>query len=221
MFCHGRARVKFIDAKGGPQCCELADLLLVVDVGDATSFVRTAALIQAKMARAAERVSLKGDSSKVQLDLYKNWYRFDFEESVYGLSQIDFTMDGAESDSGTIGVIDRHFKTQPIWTQHAATPTPLVILNAPRLGTFVAEMVGGARPGFGRLATPVLQTDWSKTVEQLLRITYARAFHDKATLGPTGAPRGVHAVACFNFKEAPNLLQVLWGGWAKGPPSRS
>src|SRR5262249_37506739 len=37
-------------------------------------------------------------------------------------SQVDFTRGGGGSDSGTIGVIDRHLKTQPVWTQHPASP---------------------------------------------------------------------------------------------------
>jgi len=219
VFCHAAPLVKFTDAKRRLWRCELADLLIVVDFGSTGSFIRRAALVQAKMARAAERVSLSGTSTQVQLNLYQNWHKFDFEEAVYGMSQVDFTKGrGGISDSGTIGVIDRHLKTQPVWTQHAASPAPAIILNQPRLGEFIAEMVDGTRSGFGRLATPKLQTDWSKVVERLLEVTYGRAFHHKPTLGPTGAPRGVHAVACLSFRPGAGLMSAIWGGSMKGPP---
>jgi hypothetical protein len=199
VFCHAAPMIKFTDAKSRPRRCELADLLVVVDITNHGSFIRRAALIQAKMARALKRVSLSGLSSRVQLDLYQHWPRFDFEEAAYKLNHIDFRAGGAGGHSGTFGVIDRHLTNQPVWTQHAASPTPAIILNQSRLGEFIAEMVDGTRAGFGRLATPSLQTDWAKVVERLLTVTYARAFHHKMTFGPAGAPRGVNAVACLNY----------------------
>ena len=56
VFCHAAPMVKFAGSKRRPRRCELADLLVVVDVGTSSSFVRRAALVQAKMARAAERI---------------------------------------------------------------------------------------------------------------------------------------------------------------------
>jgi hypothetical protein len=91
-------------------------------------------------------------------------------------------------------------------------------LNQSRLGEFIAEMVDGTRVGFGRLATPSLQTDWSEVVERLLTITYARAFHHKMTFGPVGAPRGVTAVACLNYSAMANMIRETWGGSGGLPP---
>jgi hypothetical protein len=145
VFCHAAPIVRFTDAKRRSQPCELADLLIVVDIGSSGSLIRRATLIQAKMARAAERVSLSGPSSRVQLDLYQNWYPFDFEEAVYGISHVDFTKGGGALESGTIGVIDRHLKNQPVWTQHAASPAPKIVLNQRHLGEFIAEMVAASR----------------------------------------------------------------------------
>lgn len=179
VFCHAAPMVTFTDANGRSRRCELADLLIVVNVITAGSLIRRATLVQAKMARAAGRVSLSGKSSRAQLDLYQNWYPFDFEEAAYGTSRVNFIAGGAAGDSGTFAVIDRHLKNRPssppVWTQHAASPTPVIISNQARLGEFIAEMVDGARAGFGRLSTPSLQTDWSKAVERLLTVTYARA----------------------------------------------
>jgi hypothetical protein len=218
VFCHAAPMVKFTDAKGQLRRCELADLLVVVDITNYGSFIRRAALIQAKMARALKRVSLSGLSSRVQLDLYQHWPRFDFEEAAYKLNHIDFRGGGAGAHSGTFGVIDRHLTDQPVWTQHPASPTPAVILNQSQLGEFIAEMVDGTRAGFGRLATPSLQTDWSEVVERLLTVTYKRAFHHKTTLGPAQAPRGVNAIACLNSSTMANMVRETWGGFGGGPP---
>jgi hypothetical protein len=218
VFCHAAPVVEFSDARHRSYSCELADLLVVVDVGSAGSFTRRAALIQAKMARAAARVSLSGPSSRTQLDLYQNWYKFDFREAAYGLKQVDFTKGIEAPGSGTIGVIDRHLKGQPVWTQHAASPTPAIILDEPHLGEFIAEMADGTRPGFGRLATPTLQTDWSRTVERLLEETYGRAFRHTPTLGRSGVPRGVHAVACLGFTPKTDPISATWGKSIQGPP---
>ena len=143
------------------------------------------------MARAKQRVSLTGPSSWKQLDLYQNWYRFDFLDSAYPMSRVNFRVGPRPRWSGTFGAIDPRFDAQPRWTQHPADPTPSIISShAPRLGRFIAEMADGTQPRFGRLATPSLNTDWSKTVELLLTVTYKRAFGDQATLGPARPPRG-------------------------------
>jgi len=222
VFCHAAPMVSFTDAKGRSRRCELADLLIVVDIITAGSLVRRAALIQAKMARAAGRVSLSGRSSRTQLDLYQNWYPFDFVEAAYGMNQINFHAGGAAADSGTFGVIDRHLRdpasSPPVWTQHAASPTPVVTLNHPQLGEFITEMVDGTMARFGRLSTPSLQTDWSKAVERLLAITYARVFHHKATLGSVNTPRGVSTVACLSFQTMADLTREVWGGSGRQPP---
>jgi hypothetical protein len=218
VFCHAAPMVKFIDGHGKRRHCELADLLLVVDVTSAGAVVRRAALVQAKMARAAERVSLSGKSSRAQLDLYQNWYRFDFDDAAYGMTRVNFMNGGVGTSSGTFGVIDRHLKSPPVWTQHAARPKPSVILYQPELGEFIAEMVDGTRVGFGRLATPSPHNDWSKAVKRLLKVTYARAFHHKATLNSAGARRGVRTVACLNFQSMAGLTGEMWGGSNGRPP---
>ena len=222
VFCHAAPKVKFTGANGQPGHCELADLLIIVDVITAGSLVRRAALVQAKMARAAGRVSLSGKSSRTQLDLYQNWYPFDFEEAAYGMSRIDFNLGGGVADSGTFGVIDRHWKdpfsSPPVWTQHAAIPTPFIISNQAHLGEFIAEMVDGTRASFGRLSTLSLQSDWSKAVELLRTITYARAFHHKQTIESASARRGVSAVACLSFRTMADITREIWGGSSEQPP---
>jgi hypothetical protein len=202
VFCHAAPMVRFKGAQGKTDC-ELADLLVVTDIRKGGALTRRAALIQAKMARAKQRVSLTGRSSRKQLDLYQNWYRFDFIDPAYPMSRVNFLNGSGPFWSGTFGVIDSRFDRRPCWTQHRARPTPSIIHgNDPRLGRFIAEMADGTRRGFGRLATPSLNTDWSKTVELLLTVTYARAFGDQA-MGPTRPPRGANAVVCFGTKAMP------------------
>jgi hypothetical protein len=163
-------------------------------------------------------VSVSGRSSAVQLDLYQNWYPFNFVEAAYGTNQFDFKLGAAAADSGTFGVIDRHLKSPPVWTQHAAKPTPIVTSNRIRLGKFITEMVDANQAGFGRLSTPSLQTDWSKAVERLLAVTYSRSFGHKATLGSARATRGVRAVACLSFQTMAEQTSGLWGKLGGRPP---
>lgn len=198
VFCHAAPLVGFRPTGRNVQTCELADLLIVVDFTDSGKTKRFATLVQAKMASKARRVSLKGSSSTRQLELYQAWPQFSFADPVYGTDQyLLATTAGAQS--GTFGVIDRHFKkTQaapPIWTQHQARPTPSKVANEPMLGTFIAEMAGGG--AHGRRAWPGGQDDWSRVVDLLLSVTYKKVFRHSPTLGPASPLRGNTALACF------------------------
>lgn len=223
VFCHAVPIVRFRDGNGHVKRCELADLLVVIDITTGSTFLRRAALIQAKMARAAARVSVTGKSSITQLDLYQYWHRFDFEEPAIDMRRVNFNAGTGAAYSGTFGVIDRHLRDRawepPVWTQHAARPTPEIIISShPRLGEFMTEMVDGTKAGFGRLATPSMQTDWSKAVERLLKVTYERVFTHRATLGGVRSRRGVSAVACLSFKTAAELARGIWGQSGGRPP---
>jgi hypothetical protein len=149
------------------------------------------------MAAKARRVALTGPSSMRQLGLYQLWPQFTFVDSVYGADQYALATAGAQS--GTFGVIDRHFRrtltAPPTWTQHQALPTPRVVANEPMLGTFIAEMAGGAARG--RRAWPGGHDDWSKVIDLLLRVTYGKAFRHRPTLGPASPLRDITAAACF------------------------
>ena len=101
--------------QSGRTKCELADLLVVTDVRRNGVLVRRAALIQAKMARAKDRVTLTGPSSVKQLDLYQNWYRFDFVDRSYAMTRVNFRFGRDTYQSGTFGVIDPRFRGQPRW----------------------------------------------------------------------------------------------------------
>lgn len=198
VFCHAAPMVRFSGTGSFVQTCELADLLVVMDFLHKGPTVRTASLIQAKMAAKAQRVVLTGLSSKRQLSLYQSWPQFSFVDAIYGTDKyILATATGAQS--GTFGVIDRHFKrapaAPPIWTQHMATPTPRIVTSEPMLGTFIAHMAVPST--YGRSARPGGQDDWSKVVDLLLRVTYAKVFRHKPTLGESNPTRGVTGLAYF------------------------
>jgi hypothetical protein len=221
VFCHASPIVTYIGSKGRRQGCELADLLIAVDYVRKGAWIRKATLIQAKMARAAGRVSMAGKSSQSQLELYQRWGVFDFEEAAYGLKRVDFNQGSGASDSGTFGVIDRHFCVPglepPMWTQHPAVPTPTNTAHHSELGTFMAEMVGGSAPHFGRDCTPALKTPFSKTVQRLLELTFHRSFTHKPTLDNAQMQRGVRAPAGAMLQMVNGPAGRFWIG-AGGPP---
>ena len=108
---------------------------------------------------------------------------------------------GAKEDAGTFGIIDRHFRslpaTPPVWTQHRAQPTPKVITTEPMLGTFIANMAAAKRTRYGRRAWPGGKDDWSKVVDLLLKVTYAKAFRHRQTLSAAAPQRGNTALRLY------------------------
>lgn len=217
VFCHGAPLVKFKGAATGTTTCELADLLVVADRRGSTRTIRRAALIQAKMAGRAQVVSFGGASSVRQLQLYQNWPSFSFVDPTYGHNAFLLATNGPDQ-SGTFGVIDRHFRNSqaapPIWTQHAANPTPHIISIEPTLGTFLAELAGANRHGFGRFASEAGGDDWSDLVNLLLRVTYAQTFRQKTIFGPTPRPRGVSMFAFLS----PSKSRMPYAGQGWEPP---
>jgi hypothetical protein len=215
--CHAAPLVRFKRPNGVVSSCELADLLVVVDRQRSGKPIRIASLIQAKMAGKAMRVHLTGPSSMRQLDLYQFWPTFSFVDRVYGPDVYNLTSKTTE-DAGTFGVIDRHFKnaprTPPLWTQHRAKPTPQVITNEPLLGTFIANMTAANASGYGRIALPGGKDDWSKVVDLLLQVTYARAFRRTSTLGAAAPQRGNTAMAYLRTgPSAGSLRGRADGSW--------
>ena len=191
VFCHGSPQVLF-----GTSRCELADLLVVVDRRIGRHWTRRAALIQAKMARAACRVSLKGRSSTLQLSLYQHWPAFTFvDRTRYGSAA--YRLVGSTSgEAGTFGVIDRHLHNPltdpPTWTQHPPSPPPHKVTGEPELGTFLTGMLAGAAT-CGRTAPERPKDDWTRIVELLLRVTYSETFAHTQTLGDLRPRRGYTA----------------------------
>jgi hypothetical protein len=209
VFCHGSPRVGFMGSSGTTRC-ELADLLIVVDAIRTERTVRRASLVQAKLADRGRRISLADRSSRHQLLLYQVWPSFTFQDTaLYGAAHYDLR-GSREDQSGTFGVIDpltgATGQPPPTWTQHSADPAPRIVSDEPTLGRFLAEMVGGTRPGFGRRAAITPTDDWSTVVDLLLRVTAGQAFHHHETLGPLSLPRGV---AAFMVPQ-PTLVQFGW-----------
>lgn len=185
VFTHQAPKVRFASGIKARATCELADLLIVVD--DARTGRRQAALIQAKMAAQRGTVQISRQQDKLQLELFQKWPRFDFEEPIYNLVGVDFHSGGSAAQCGRYGVIDRHLISPPIWSQMPPSTVPGKTLAAPMLADFIVGLVSNR---VGREATPSLASDWSKTVEALMRVTYGRFFHQRQSLGPLAFPRG-------------------------------
>ncbi|OAP35835.1 hypothetical protein AU381_16770 [Sinorhizobium glycinis] len=203
VFTHQAPRVRFKSTHKVRALCELADLLLVVD--DEDTGRRRASLIQAKMASQRGTVKISRLQDKLQLDLFQNWPIFDFEEPIYKLAKLNFHHGGPAAQCGRYGVIDRHWNgppRSPDWSQMHPSNVPGKTAGSQTLADFIVRLVSGRA---GRDATLSLRTDWSKTVDALMTITYARQFQHRATLGAARFPRGNSTTAYFLQDE---LLQV-------------
>ncbi|MDI4642099.1 hypothetical protein K9U39_14305 [Rhodoblastus acidophilus] len=222
VFCHAAPMVRFWHPSSARKEteCELADLLVVVDVLHQSGGVeRSASLVQAKMASRATRVTFGGKSSPRQLHLYQNWPAFSFADAVYGTRIFNLQPTCGE-DAGTFGVIDRHLKNTaiepPIWTQHQALPTPSAITTEPTLGKFVANMIGQTGLNYGRRAIENGADDWSAVVDLLMKVTYGKVFRHKPTLGNHAVARGATGIAFL--QAAPQGVYALVESGGPPPP---
>lgn len=194
VFCHQSPEATFTDLSGVRAPCELADLLLVVD--DLTAGAtgrRWAALVQAKMAQTGGGKAITGTKDLRQLDLLTRWPPFTLSSS-YQLGSRDFSTcshGGAPGDCGRYGLIGR--QPNPVWHQQA--PAQTMPMGGYELGSFLAHMVESGQIGFGREATGT-GDDWSRTVEELMQVTYTNLFSYVTGFGPNNPQlRGRTAMA--------------------------
>ncbi len=213
VFTHQTPKADFIDSAGISRNCELADLLIVVD--DLTSgalSARWAVLIQAKMAAVGGGQTLSQQGDLNQLDLISRWPPFTLPAS-FAPGPRDFstcTHAGAVVDCARYGLIDG--QPNPVWNQQA--PALVMPAGGDELGTFLAKMVENGQSGYGRQATG-LADDWSRTVDELLKVTAGLAFNYAAGFkGPQ--PRGSSALA-FVIAD-PDEPGLAWGQWAREVP---
>jgi hypothetical protein len=207
VFCHQSPAVGYRKTSAKRVVCELADLLVVVDVDEGSGFRRTASLIQAKMAKSQGLVGLKGSSSDKQLWLYRNWPKFDFLQAEYELTNVDFQQGKDAAASGSFGIIDRHFLNSPsrppTWKQLPPEPPPASTFGYPYLGSFMVDMVEAKA---GREATPSLKTDWSRTIEKLIERNAGMDFRLREYLGTGSARRLVtRTIAFIQGSSVPQL----------------
>lgn len=199
VFCHQSPEATFTDLAGVRVPCELADLLMVVD--DLTAGAtgkRWAALVQAKMAKTGGGKTITGTEDLRQLDLLTRWPPFTLSSS-YQPGPRDFSTcrhGGAPGDCGRYGLIGR--QPNPIWHQQA--PAPTMPMGGHELGSFLAHMVESGQTGFGREATGI-GDDWSRTVEELMRVTYANLFNYVTGFGPNNPQRRGRAAMAYMTSE--------------------
>ena len=176
VFCHQSPIATYQDSACKKHSCELADLLVVVDDRtNGTQVRRRAVLVQAKMAapQGGKRLS---SSDLTQLNLYSTWPAFrlgsGFRSCLRHFSNCRHP--GNLDDCGRYGLIGR---CPRLWHQQA--PARTMPSGGDELGTFLARMVDN-RSGYGREATGRAD-DWSRTVEELMSITFNKVFHDPTT----------------------------------------
>lgn len=193
VFCHQSPQVTFTDKNNGPQQCELADLLIVVDEEvSGTIRDRRAVFVQAKMFSTGGTISITA-SSRDQLELYETWPLFTFVSGPYQKIARDFTaagQPGSSGESGRYGGIDLPQKAS-LWENIVPSTTPAMRRgNGMELARFVAGMVVGDAAA-GREAKAGGSDDWSMTVDEILSITAGQSVRLAASIGQgVSRPRG-------------------------------
>lgn len=197
VFCHQAPEATFTDLNGVTRSCELADLLLVVeDLTSATQNRRWATLIQAKMAAAKGGKTITEKRDLRQLDLFTRWPAFKLP-SGYCSKPRDFSTcsySGTTLDCGSYGLINK--QPNPKWHQQA--PAKTMPPGGHQLGSFLAHMLTTGLSGFGREATGT-GDDWSRTVEDLMNVTFTKAFNYATGFGQKSQSRGKMAMAFMEF----------------------
>lgn len=209
VFCHKTPMASFTDSAGSPQTCELADLMVVVDDLTGATARRWAVLIQAKMANVGGGKSLSKSGDLVQLELMSRWPAFSLSAGFTPGAR-DFSTCGhlgVKGDSGKYGLIEP--QPNPEWEQHV--PAKSMPAGGDKLGTFLAKMVQIGQRGYGREATGTAD-DWSRTVDELLRVTSGLVFTHSASF-PGSQPRHKTAVAFVLPAESGD-----YDLWMDGPP---
>lgn len=174
VFCHQSPQASFIDASGIPQRCELADLLVVAeDLTAGSAGKRWATLIQAKIANAGGGATLSASRDLTQLDLMTRWPLLTLP-TAYSKGARDFSTcsyTGVTIECGRYGLIETGASLD--WRQQA--PAKSMPAGGDTLGSFLANLIETGQRGYGREATGT-GDDWSRTVDELIRVTGAQAF---------------------------------------------
>ena len=194
VFCHNAPKATFTDSTGNKVSCELADLLVVVDDLISGSGRRWAVLIQAKMANPSGGKSISGQDDLRQLELLTNWPPFDLPASYQCYSR-DFSTcmhSGQPFDCGRYGLID----TQPLPYWHQQAPAMSMPSGGIQLGSFLARMLETGQTGFGREATG-RGDDWSRTVDELMKVTYSNLFTYASGFGAGNRQQRGHSAMTY------------------------
>jgi len=215
VFCHQTPKATFADSHGNVGSCELADLLVVVDdISGGNLGRRLAVLVQAKMAarRGGQTLSSSGDLR--QLDLISRWPAFTLPKR-FAPGPRDFLTchhPGSAIDCARYGLIDQQPK--PFW--HVQAPAFVMPPGGHELGSFLAHMLKTGQVGYGREATGLVD-DWSRTVNELMTVTYTSIFNYSA--GFSRAQRRGQTALMFATLEFPDGFWPWWNSGDRPPPS--
>lgn len=202
VFCHQSPKVEFSGTGTVSGCstgihnCELADLLIVhEDISAGGTASRRAVLIQAKTTKSG-RVSTP---DPVQFDLYKNWPNFEIvSPKTFAAGPRDFHVTPGSAQSAWPGCQYGLIKTTPSGSPNWFMTNPVAPMNTSscsQLGSVMADMISSS-PASGRSYVKGGTTDWDKTIDELMNVTYHRAFTYRRVLGPGNRhPAGVTKIA--------------------------
>lgn len=222
VFCHAAPKVTFSRPTGArPGCCELADLLVVMDDPSAQKPEerRRAVLVQAKLHDPPGHLRLNSGNERVQFELLSGWPPFTFNAGFYKPHARDLTLGpGTSSWGGEYAGIDQ--PPRGGWAQYLITNTKFApnppIHGAVSLGQLLAGMLGG-RAQFGRPAVPYGRDSWSETIQELIDVTFRRPVRGSQP----GSRRGRDHVINFNLDIG---LDAVWpvtsGGSGGGADSK-
>lgn len=205
VFCHSSPQVTYDVGGKRTSPCELADLLLVVDlIPDTAPPSRRAVLIQAKVAKPNGRIHLApAGGDHLQFDLFTHWYPFDFQAQIYASQTWDIrsavpSVTAAGAAYGGIW-LDRkpHF-----WNQIPVSPA-MALQGHESLGRYITGMAFGTT---GRTANPSGGDPWSDLVNLLLRVTehetYGKALPIKRRWGSISYMAGSSQIAHQSFFQS-------------------
>jgi hypothetical protein len=199
VFCHQSPKATFTDKLGVTKPCELADLLIVVDdLTPGGAGQRWAVLIQAKMANPASGKSISGKSDLRQLDLLTRWPPFSLPANYKcGLRNFSTCKHaGQPLDCGRYGLIT----PQPTTSWYQQTPANPMPVSGFQLGAFLAHMLESGQTGFGREATGITD-DWSRTVDELMTVTYSNFFNYVTGFGPENPQKRGYSAMAFTAAD--------------------
>lgn len=170
VFCHGHPQVTFNSPK---LRVELADLLVVHQHTTGKRRSARAMLIQAKM---SERTTLSLPKNDPQLELFSSWPPFEFVSGGLAPGKRDIR----ERGKGSRYALIRNRPSYPPdipWADLCpwGTCSANQILSAERsLAKLLGDMLLGKEGRTFQLGSP--KDDWSRTIQELLRITGKRTF---------------------------------------------
>lgn len=170
VFCHQCPKVTFFNEKENEnECCELGDVLFVYD--EQNEKEGNALLLQAKKAKTKKfRV---GKKEKKQLDLYKYWFEFSYQNQRFSTEKRKIERGDSFSGAQYLLMIPNYNNGD---LYHCGLPNEIEN-ESPKIFPLLAEsliklMTGETGGKYDRSISDVapVSDDWSRVIHDLLKI---------------------------------------------------